>query len=233
MSESYYQYVEPVETPQTGPLEGNEYSHPAYGTISASRGSGGHGVLFQSAFKHNNTMRVRIHRATMRRGLAHDWVSDGEELIEIEMSEAQWATFISTPNSASTPCTLKHIDRERVPQIPEVMDKEVQFKGEFKQAMVEGLARLEVLMKTIAESNLPQKKKEELRIQAECVGYALGSNIDYVAGQFGKHVEKTVESAKIEVHAYMTGTIARAGLKALSGEAPPLDLQLIANKETP
>ena len=45
----------------------------------------------------------------MIRDLSHDWHHEREQYIEVAMSEAQWATLVSSLNSTAIPCTLTYL----------------------------------------------------------------------------------------------------------------------------
>src|SRR4051812_19636627 len=88
--------------------------HPAYGMIGASRVNwAGNGTnLFGSDFRHRNTVRIQIHGADVRRDLSHDWIhaDSRRSLVEVELSEAQWAGFVSTLNVGDgVACTIRHV----------------------------------------------------------------------------------------------------------------------------
>lgn len=196
----------------------NDYkeTHPAYGMIGASRVSATPGYsLFGSDFLHGNFIAIRIQHAALSRGLSKDWVhSTGEPMIvELLVSEAQWATFVSTLNMGEgVPCTLSRLNGREVPGIESATDRVDQFSEEVSDTLKDALTALEEL-----RDSAPTKK---LREKAENAIMQLKSNLPFVARQFDKHAEKTVERAKIEVSAYVTGAIQRAGLHALGAEAP-------------
>jgi len=52
----------------------NEYSHDAFGMVGMSIVPGG-SVMFGSDLNHGQQIRIRIARATMKRGLSSDWYS--------------------------------------------------------------------------------------------------------------------------------------------------------------
>ena len=109
--------VEPTEKPASH--GGIQYNHPAFGAISASRVTGGSIVLHGSDFQHNGYVEVRISHADFTRDLNRDWHHTGKEIVSVMLSEAQWATFVSSLNTASgTPCTIDHINHEPMPLIP-------------------------------------------------------------------------------------------------------------------
>lgn len=217
---------EPVVTMEPGPggVENAITRHPAFAQIGASRVSG-HTNLYDSDFDHNAFMTVTISRSQLRRNLANDWHSAREELIHVAMSEAQWATFVSSPNVGSgVPCTLQHIGREQVPGLPSPQARTDQFRGEVDAAMTKALAALQKLANELDGSGLPKGKAAALRELVSAAHGAIRGTVPFVAEQFDEHMEKTVERAKAEIHGYMTGALMRSGMDAIANGAPPLQL---------
>ena len=92
--------------------------HPAYSVLQLSRVSE-NAQLFDSEFQHQHFITMRIAPAEVTRRLSNNWIySNSNSYIEVEMSEAQFATAISSLNNGSgTPCTLKRLLKESIPGI--------------------------------------------------------------------------------------------------------------------
>ncbi len=210
-------------------------THPAFAQIQANRVSGG-AYLYGSDFHHQNYISITLRRSELHRDLyrdlSRDWHSAGEEMVEVALSEAQWATFISTLNNGSgIPCTLQHIDRTWVPSIEMTADRKPQFAGEHSKRLDRAMAALETLNAQIDAVGLSGKKRDELKGTLEAAVRDLGGNLDFVRKQFGEHIEKVTEHAKIEVEAYAQATIQRAGLAAIASGSPiQLDPPTPANR---
>lgn len=107
-----------VTTEKWGSGEEIKTTHPAFAQIAASRVNGST-VLYGSDFVHYAAIRIRIHTSTQYRSLAHDRYHERENLVEVELSEAQWAHFISSLNMGSgSPCTLTSLGGKMVPGLP-------------------------------------------------------------------------------------------------------------------
>jgi len=213
--------------------DGTRYTHPAFGQIQASRVSGGGVSLYDSDFTHNNFVAIRIHGSVLERNLSQDWHFQRDEIVEVYLSEAQWATFVSSMNvGGGVPCTITRVQGETIPAIP-FRAQHDDFKAELN-GTVEGLtARIDATIRQMKEgigSSLSNKKRDELLAELVRLRQDVSSSLPYVARSFGEHMEQSVEKAKIEVSAYVQGAVTRAGLAALSetGIAP---LQLSAPTE--
>jgi hypothetical protein len=211
---------EPTVVNNNNQMQETVSTHPAYAQISASRVQGGT-HLYDSDFHHQHYLTINIRKSELHRGLSRDWHFAREELIEVAMSEAQWATFVSSPNMGSgVPCTLTRHDGKMIPNLPPPPDCSIQFRKE----MLESMARMQADLKEVAEGlneAMGKKKVEELQKKLHWISDRMTGSTGFVADQFGEHIEKTVEKAKVEIGAHATAMIQRAGLKALGVKMVP------------
>lgn len=220
--------VEPVTT-EDPRGRGSRTTHPAFAQISVSRVQG-NAVLYGSDFKHQHFMRVRIARSELQRDLSRDWHYAREDMIEVDLSEAQWATFVSSPNAGGgVPCTLHAFDGQLMPRLT-LQNKTDKFKQEVGDHLDGARNELDALLAEIEGMNIPKAKKAALAQRASKAKQEIEANMPFVAEQFGEHVEKTVEKAKVEINAYMTTTVQRAGLEALLHKERPLQIELDHNE---
>jgi len=207
-------------------------THPAYGQISANRvtiGGGGE-RLYGSELVHRSTIRIAITESHRVRNLNLDWHHDGKSLIEVELSGAQWASFISTLNYGSgTCCTIKHVQGEQRPDILVEETKREEFESEIKSKLEGVVTRLGELMKSVSEdSKIPAGKRKEIAGMIERALQDLGPNLGFVGEQFQRHMDDTTSSAKAEIEAMLTSVVQKAGIAAL--KAMP-EVKLIEKKD--
>lgn len=202
--------------PRTG-LHGSPIEDEPYMvTVKAARIQGNK-VLFDSEHRHQNYITLSINSATRERGLSHDWIHGHREIIQVAMSEAQWAAMISSLNFGSgVPATLQHMKGERIeqPELPE--DKIEHFSNEMVEAITDVIARIEELQKG--------KHTKATKFELGVIVSHLRSNIPFVADSFDKHMEERVEKAKTEIEAHMNNAVQRAGLDALLTQANAMTL---------
>lgn len=215
----------PIEHPTAG--EDGELTHPAFGFISASRISGST-VLFGSDFTHSGFMRVRIGTARLRRDLSNDVFHSGlSGFIEVDMSEAQWAHFVSSANSPPTQCTIVRRENRDIPGLPRPQARTDQFAGEAAQRMKRALQSLEDLTAAIEASGLSKVKQADLLSRVGRAASNISNNQAFVAEQFDEHMERTVQAAQMEVDAYVHRVTRDLGERALAlanTEPPTLEL---------
>lgn len=192
-------------------------NHPAFAQIGASR-CNGHAVLYGSDFHHQATIRIRIGGSELIRDLYRDRYHGKKQYIEVELSEAQWATFVSSMNIGDgVPCTLRYLQQESVPNLPEPVDRSKQFAGEVDKKCGDCLSQLQELYNKLDTVGLSKKKADELKVPVSRAIMELKSNLPFIAESFGEHIEDTLEKAKQEIHGYTMGLIAKTGIDTLGG----------------
>lgn len=210
--------VQEIEAEKTA--YGVKLKHPAFGQIRASRVSGRR-TLYGSDFTHNAYISISISTSELKRELNRDWPFARDELIEVALSEAQWASFVSAMNvGEGVQCTIeRRHDTGLVPSFP-IPDRTAQYKAEFAAKLDRSLHELKVLLSTIEDMQIPKVKKDALRGPINHVITDLKHNLPFVAESFDEHVEETVEKMRSEVHGYIQGVLQRTGLEALQVKSP-------------
>lgn len=192
-------------------IEDTREAHPAYAMIVAGRVQGA-ATLAGSDFKHQNYVTIELRHAHLSRSLSNDrWHASGS-IVRLAMSEAQWATFVSSMNVGfGVPCTLQWTEKDgRIPNIEALNDRAEQFKGEVSDLLRDAMSSLQE-----AHDAAPTKK---LKAKIATAMARLQGGVPFVEDQFAEHMENTVEKAKIEVNAYVTGAVQRAGLEAMNAD---------------
>lgn len=215
-----------LKTPAHGHQDRETTTHPAFGQISCARVSG-KTALYGSDFIHRNFMAIRVATSSMDRTLSRDWHSERQQIIEVWLSEAQWATLVSSPNTGGgVPCTLKWTrETGEVPGLPPPKSRADQFTQEMKDTVGDALGRLDKAIRKLDSLGITKQKADQLREELQMARQEIRSNLPFVAQSFGEHVEDTIEAAKTEIHGFMQATIQRAGIAALSGSPLPLEIE--------
>ena len=209
--------------PPTEDERGNEV-HPAWGLVSASRVSSTPGaILFDSDIRHGHYISLKVTRASRDRGLHRDWIHEvgGLPLIEIAMSEAQWAAMTSSMNTSGVPCTIRATET---------------------QANVDGLAyepRLQVSMAEVraAADAIEQRlhaavaavEEKPTKANLRALRLALEGtkpNLDFAAKSLSEHAENVVQKARNDIESMVTQRAMQLGVDpksmafTLEGEEP-------------
>jgi hypothetical protein len=208
--------------------------HPSWVLIGASRGSWSPpGVaLFQSEIRHQHAVTIRVVQASRKRDLKHDWVHGGKILMEVVLSEAQWASFVSSMNSGDgTPATLTLKETDyNVPQAPydprfavTMAEASGAAADAFKDVQ-EALAEYERL---VAEKAPAKDRKRAYQTLQSRIRNA-GPNVEYAGKRLAEHAEDVVNRARADIEAFVTKKAAQLGIdpgelgtfSLLSGDTP-------------
>jgi hypothetical protein len=221
-------------SPPTIDQHGSEV-HPAFGMIQANRVTygGGGAVLFQSDIRHGQTVRITVSGATRRRDLNHDYVHDNARpVMEVEMSEAQWASFVSSMNTSGVPCTIRRTETDwQIPELPydprlahsmgEVKNAAAKVFGEIREAR-------DAYEKTLADK-APAKERNEALRKLHFLIENSAPNMHYAAKVLVEHTENVVQKARADIEAMVMAEAQRLGLEA--GQAKGLlELPVLAGE---
>src|SRR5579859_4537827 len=144
--------------------------HESFGIAGFSRSTtGGSGVsLFGSSIKHGNTITFTVRHADVTRRLEQDWYHASERMpiVEIEMSQSQFAEMITSMNMGDgIPVTLRYVNGKRMEACPHE-SKVQQHSNEFKQRMKEFSVRVDKYGKDLyamIEKRLPKKDQDDAK----------------------------------------------------------------------
>lgn len=206
--------VEPTITEETGPMAGESATHPCFGQIMVSRVSSAKSVLYDSEFEHRDTLKITINTSRLHRTLSSNYHFAQDRLIEVEMSEAQWATMVSSPNvGGGVPCTLRGFNGQQIPGLPKPIRDREKFSFEFDEKVQSVLNQVQAIESAIDEAKLSATAKKAIERQLETLRSKINDSIPFVAERFAQHMETTVEKAKTEINSYATQTLIRQGEK--------------------
>jgi hypothetical protein len=206
--------VRTEEDPTIG--ERGEEIHPAYGMIGASRISiSPPGTnLFDSDILHRNTVRIRIHSASRKRDLGHDWIHSEKEYVEVELSEAQWASFVSSMNVGDgVPCSIRYLHGEYLPEFPH--DPRLAHSiQETRNAANQAFERIQSAM-AVYEA-LPSTPAAEKKTALRNLHFAIENatpNVDFASKSLMEQTENVVQKARADVEAFVITKARQLGLE--------------------
>ena len=198
--------------------EGEE-THPAFGMASISRITATPGaVLFDSDLRHGQYIELRISEATRRRDLKQDWIFANRQIISINMSMAQWASLIASPNTEGIPVTIASHGNIPVPGIPHQPRLAVTM-NEAHNAAEEAFGSIRKAM-SVYQAALDCKQPAKQR-NAALAGLTAAirnatANVDYAGQKFSEHAEEVVERSRADIEAMVTRHAERLGLGPVS-----------------
>lgn len=188
--------------------ERGDEQHPAWGMIGASRVQSTGSVLFDSDIKHHHTVTVRIGTASRDRHLHRDWLHNTQEFVEVEMSEAQWASFVSSMGvGGGVPCTIRRREAEYdVPGVP--------YEPRLQESMDEVRGKAEEAFANVVEAFAAyEEKKNAANLRTLRAAIANGpANISFAAKSLNEHAENVVQRARADVEAMVLAKAEQLGL---------------------
>lgn len=192
--------------------ERGEEEHPAWVLVGASRISHSPpgAVLFDSDIRHQHYVVVRVMRAARKRSLGHDWKSGRRTIIEFAMSEAQWASFVSSMNTGDgVPATLQFdgtLEDPHVPGMPYAPRLQVSM-DEVHGAAAAAEAKVQAAFAAYAE----KKTAANLRALEIAIGH-MTPNMDFAAQSLTEHAENVVQRARADIEAFVVQKAQQLGL---------------------
>ena len=169
-----------------------------------------------------NAVCIKISKAESTRTTGCNWNMATEPLIEIRMSQVQWAAVVASHSGMGTPVTLcGYASDERWVRCPEIelpQNETDLFKDESAATLKQINDLKQQLDGFVANSSIKKTDIKEATHQLRCIYDNLASNVGFVAEQFDKHVENKVTSAKLDVEAHAYNFIQQMGIGAIQDQ---------------
>lgn len=190
--------------------EHGDEAHPAWGLIGASRVSSSPPgtALFDSDIRHQHYVVLRLSRTTRKRDLGHDFKHGGEQIVEVAMSEAQWASFVSTMNvGQGVPCTIERVGTESMPGV----EYEPRLAVSMDEVGRAGEKAMEAIQKAFAVYR-EKKTAKNLRSLEAAISNA-PANMSFAAKTLSDHAENVVQRARADIEAMVVSKAEQLGIE--------------------
>lgn len=163
-----------------------------------------------------------LKEGTVSRELNEDWYFGGPEIVEVEMSQSQFAELITSMNMDSgVPCTIKFIKgKGRIPE-PDFINKREQITNEFKERMDDKKASANKIyeeIKTLLDTKKSIGKGDRAAIlrKIHSITNGLSSESNFMFRQFQEQMDKTITQAKGEIEAFAQNRINTIAQQAIA-----------------
>lgn len=212
--------MHPLEKHQVSENDVHISKHPSYGLARFSRINGSHRALFGSSIQNQNTITLTITRAEHQRNLGNDWYHGNQEIIEVEMSQTQFAELITSFNyGTGIPVTIKHLNHDIYPN-PPFLSKVDLHNSEFQKRMYNYRKRMEEVVEKTTDilknkNSIGKGDREQILQELESLMSVVSNGIPFYQEQFVEAMEKTVLEAKGEIEAFVEKQIRDKGLEAI------------------
>ena len=200
---------------------GTSYKHPSFGMLSFNRTHGGHSNLFGSSIQHNDTIHMVLREGVVTRGLNDDWYVGEDEILEVEMSQSQFAELITSMNvGTGTPCTIKYLRGKGRINEADFINKRQQITNEFKESMNERMSDAKEFYDEVKELFTTKKSigkcdREMILRRLANVTQGMESSSKFIFDQFQNQIDKTITEAKGEIEAFAQNKINAIAQQAL------------------
>lgn len=223
------EHVDPVLIQGDSILGDTHWEHPSWAVVQVGRVSG-LADLFGSALQHQHYIKLSI-------GRAQKIVSDnGEErafgglrgeIVEILLSEAQWAQLLSSMNMGQgVPCTLNYLDKKKVPECPPS-----RLSAQFHEAVQEDVKKLALQLQELQQvmserfsdkRALTKDEKNELLGRANSAIRTLTDKLPFIQQMFQEKLEEQVAGAKIEIDSFLAFKAQLLGFQEITDKVASL-----------
>jgi hypothetical protein len=197
--------------------------HPAYGSISIHRVQGSM-VLYDSPIPHQHYITITIKHAENYRGLHQNRHHATGHILEVSMSEAQFAQAITSMNTPGTPCTLTRMwnretdQYELVERLKLVRPDRETFESEVKEATAKVHTQVksakdklaEIMQRTGPVRKGDLKELEGLLYHAE---QDVRANLPFIQNSFYEAMEGVSAKIKTEIVATAEAVVRQRGLE--------------------
>lgn len=208
------------------------FEHESYVVVQLSRRQG-HQYLFGSALEsHQSYITLSVSKCRLVRTSTgdHYYGSISGDIIEVDLSAAQFADMLTNMNVASgTPGTMRRLLRKQIEPPPRIDTEAENIRTDYKsrlksfaQKMASASKRLDEIIdkKSLTKADRSQAKG----ILGEAVN-ELSSSMPFFLEMYQEATEKIRTAAKSEIEAFMAIVVNSIGIKALKesgGEVPQL-----------
>ncbi len=199
--------------------------HESYAVISGGRRNSTGVALFGTSIAHNQTISITISTAKHNRSLNNDNIWAEKELIQIELSENQFAQFITSMNSGGIPCTIRRLGGKGMANPPYQTKQEI-FEAEFKKEMnnftLDVQKALESTTEILKKQSIGKEDKKQILENTSRLISHVNSTIPFIREQFREQMDDVIHDAKTQIEAFAENVIRTKGLEALAAQNPEL-----------
>lgn len=185
-----------------------DYKHESQGMVKLSKVKSSHPVnLFGSRVPVESTIRLRVQQGLLHRELNYDkYSARGETIIEVEMSELQFAEMITSVGQGDgVPVTLRNLNGVTL-QEPVYESEMETFSKEFSKEMAEISRAIKALtMETKDRLNdskpLNKTERQDIISTLEGVEQFFRSTAPYMERTFNENMTRTMNEVMMSIKA--------------------------------
>lgn len=203
-------------------------THESYGTVQISRCTG-QAELFDVSSPQQHFMTLRINEADLNRSLSSDKVHSRRQLIEIYMSETQFARMVSSVGTSGVPCTIHRVtgddknwrdpppSNDKGAKLREDLEIHTEYVSNLLKEMDKKLTEL-ANSKRVGKAQI--KEVQNLMYQARMT---VDENLPFILTQATEQLEGAIDEARANIDAYQQHQAMNLGLGVISDAVQKLE----------
>lgn len=218
-------------------------THPSFGFVSVGRYTCNPPQhFFGSAIAHHAGVSLTISTASRHRNLSNNWYFEEGELVEVNMTEAQFAELMCSFNTSGVPCTMNHVNKQvanlyqemGVPPCPERNERK-QIEEDFKREMhniTKGMAELMAKAESFQDKpSITKADRKEFLAIAETLNRKIDSCLPFIQGQFNEAMDGVLVHAKSDLESFTGQILRQAGVEAVQERVKAMSSTVIVQIE--
>jgi hypothetical protein len=208
------------------------FTHPAFGNISLHVHRGRQ-RLFGSEFVHDSAVVIEIKSGEQIRSCSDDRFSGTEPIVEVKLTESQWARFVSSGGvGEGVPCTIRCQRTGPIVVHPEIANAEETRQDlharEIRESAAKAIEECTKALDKIEAMCDDKLTKTGVREVVKSFRHALRNlpaNHEHSFNMFCEATENVVEQAKIETEAYLDRIANQIGWNTILDQVAKLEKQ--------
>ena len=199
--------------------------HPAFGMVKASRRQG-QSNLFGVDWPQQHFVTLTISTAVLDRNLSRDWAMADREVVEIALSEVQWAQMLTGMNTEGVQCTIERLAVPKgmpvgmIPTLPPRLSDAENHKAEIQAAAdraMEQTREAEAMLRQLinAPGSITKGKLNEILSKLNAGNRSATDTLPFVADSAQEAISENVVRAQSEVSAFLDYATSRLGEQAM------------------
>lgn len=189
------------------------------GIIQINRTFGGRNIMFGSSIEHDVVMKLSINTCEVDRSFSKDRYYPVNNIIEIELTPAQYAEMITNLNhGVGVPCTITRFQGKIIKNDLKLKDEVEVFKKEYKQNIGEIFDDIKNYINSIDDKKPSAPKKiKELKERLNGLIYSIEKEGPFLSNIFNEYIEKVFVEAQAKIENNISLKLQNLGIEKLNG----------------
>jgi hypothetical protein len=194
------------------------YKHPSFGLLSFCR-TNGNSKFFGSDATHDSYITLTLKKAKLDRSLSKDWMFEDGDLVNVRLTEMQFASLITSLNVGSgVPVTIEYL-QGKVEKLPEVENRKDfvlrRVRDEVDKIQNQILPNQEKLKAILEKKSFNKEDKSAIHDLVYQSQRVISDSLPFYLKCFEEALGEMVTEAEIEAEAKIVNKINHLGKEVL------------------